>query len=664
MGKAKALSERGKVGLLLLASSCVLTLVAYGRVLAFPFMFDDVIHLRWLEGRGVFEGWAFAKGLQHYRPLVFSIWAASGKLFGPHNPWPLHLLSLLLHIANATLVGWLAYQIIPGPRAALVATVLFTTFPFSYQAIPSPGSQSKPLSTFLILLACYLYWEGRSRRSRPLVVASGLPALLAPFAYEAAVTIGAYILLMEYLLYRKKLVGAPSAWSLSFILIGPLFVGIRALVPISADPISFPGWEALWQNSVYFAQGLTWPMSLLAKPLMQWTGLRDQVATALVAYLSLALLILLSFRRRHFALLAAFMFFYLSLAVQWLVLPFGYVIDGPRILYAASVGAALFWANLLTIPPSSAHWRAAQAVAAVMLVAMVAWSLDFIGQRIHLCDVGLAALSDASAKVAEAPEDEVQLFINLPSWLAPRRRGFALGHEGYLLLPMYTGAGLNDFVYANTGLKREVWVESLADIRREWKVLIGYYAPCSSVEAIADRIRRASRVWVLGFGADRLEIIEAGNVISEEAPETGQEEHDLAIFAGAVALQKIKAHPRGSELILDLYWRPLQTLGEPYTVFVHLYGYDDRLVAQADGLPLGGTFPFRLWEADRTVRDVRRIPIPENLDFSQCSIGVGLYRTDTGERASAIDRQGRALADDMWCEKVVLPTWPLGDAAR
>ena len=163
MANSESFFRRGKTGVVLVALSALLTLIAYGPVLSFPFLFDDLIHLRWLEGRSALEGWANARELQHYRPLLLTLWTTSGKLFGPHNPWPLHLLSLLLHIANASLVGWLACRLLPG-LAAISATALFATFPLSYQAIPSPGSQSKPLCTFLILLSCVLYWQGRSRR--------------------------------------------------------------------------------------------------------------------------------------------------------------------------------------------------------------------------------------------------------------------------------------------------------------------------------------------------------------------------------------------------------------------------------------------------------------------------------------------------------------------
>jgi len=464
-----------KVGLLLVILSSLLTLIAYEPVLSFPFMFDDLIHLRWLEGRNVFEGWTTAKGLQHYRPLLLSLWTAFGRLFGPHNPWPLHLLSLLLHISNASLAGWLAYQLIPSTATAAAATILFTTFPFSYQAIPSSGSQSKPLSAFLVLLSCLLYWEARSRGSRALVAASALVALLVPFAYEAGVTIGGFLVLIEFLLWRRGAVDRVSPYSLLFLLIGPLFIGVWAFVPSSSDPLSFPGWEALWQNSVYFTQALTWPLSLFARPLMEWSGLHDQTATTLVAYPSLVLLLLLFlWRRRAVVFLASITWYVLALAVQWVILPFGYVIDGPRMLYTASVGVAWLWADLLTTL-GSAHYRwMVRSVAGAALVTMTVWSLDFIIERIDLCKTGLSVLQEASTRVIEAGEEKVQLFINMPSWLAPRRSSFALGHEGYLLLPGYTDTGLDDFVYANTGAKREVWVKSFPDIRRQWKALIGY----------------------------------------------------------------------------------------------------------------------------------------------------------------------------------------------
>lgn len=63
----------------------------------------------------------------------------------------------------------LAQAISPSVPILVVSAILtyiaygpILSFPFSYQMMPSPGSQSKPLSAFLILLACALYSRGRN----------------------------------------------------------------------------------------------------------------------------------------------------------------------------------------------------------------------------------------------------------------------------------------------------------------------------------------------------------------------------------------------------------------------------------------------------------------------------------------------------------------------
>ena len=644
------------LGWLILAVSALLTWAAYGRVLSFPFLFDDLIHLRWLEGRGVLEPWINARGMQHYRPLVFSIWAASGRLFGPHNAWPLHLLTLLLHVANACLVGWLARQVIGASFGAIAAASLFATFPFSYQVIPSPGSQSKPLSTFLILLACALYWSGRSRRQRVSMTLSLLCALLAPFAYEAAVTSGGFLVLMEFLLWHKRIIRRPSPWALLLLLLCLPFMGAWAAVPSSYDPLSFPGWEALWQSSIYFLQAFTWPLALLAKPLMN-AGLTDGIATAWVVYSSFAALALLALWRRHVALLVASLSWcFLALIVQWVTLSFRYVIDGPRILYTASVGMALLWADLATTIPAAHVSRRAigRAVGAIALAAMVGWGLRFSRDRIAMCESGLSVLKEAAEVATIAGETDSLLFVNVPSWLAPRDSDFALGHEGYTILPSYYNVGLDDFLYVNSGVKRTIAIGSLADIRREWRALIGYHGGANSYDELSHAIRRADRVLVLGYGKGAptckrgLHLVDAGGLESGDARKGPKQPDGLALFGQVLALQDVISRPAGGDLIVELWWRAIQTPDPPYTVFVHLYAGDEHLVTQADGLPLGGTFPFRLWHAGDVVRDLRYIALPKGLDLRGHSIGVGIYRTDTGDRAAAVGPGGESLEHNMY----------------
>lgn len=642
---------RAHLGWLVLATSALLTWAAYARVLSFPFLFDDLIHLRWLEGRSFLDPWIDARGMQHYRPLVFSIWGASEALFGRHNPWPLHLLTLLLHVANASLAGWLAHRVIPGSLGAVAAASLFATFPFSYQVIPSPGSQSKPLSTFLILLACVLYYSGRARRRRASITVSLLCALLAPFAYEAAVTCGGFLMLMELLLWRKRISQRLSPWSLLLPLLGLPFIGALTLVPSSYDPVSFPGWEALWQSSVYFLQALTWPLSLLAKPLMK-AGLTDGMATAWVAYSSFAALVLLALWRRHVAVVVASLsWYFLALIVQWVTLSFRYVIDGPRLLYTASVGMALLWADLLvTTRVANPSRRAiARAIAVIALAAIVGWGLRFARDRIATCESGLSVIEEAAELATNAEDADSLLFINVPSWLAPTESDFALGHEGYTLLPSYYDVGLDDFLHVNSGVEREIAIRSLGDIRKEWKALIGYHGGENSYEELAQAIRRADRVWVLGYeggasaaGRD-LHLIDVGGPLSGDALREASATGDLATFGEGVALVRASSRQSDGTLIVELWWRAVQSPGLPYTAFVHLYDGGGNLVAQADGLPLGGTFPFRLWRPGAAVRDLRYIALPHGIDLRDHAIGVGIYRRDTGYRASAVDSGGDSL---------------------
>lgn len=627
------------LGVPILTLSAALTYIVYGPTLSFPFLFDDIIHLRWLQGRGLGDIWTDATHIQHYRPLVVSLWALSQDIFGPHNAQPLHLLNLLLHMANGCLVGWLAHQILEDNVAALVATALFITFPFSYQVMPSPGSQSKHVSTFFILLACVLYWRGRARRSLWCMAAAGGCALLAPFAYQAAVTSGGFLILIEFLLWHRKVTNKFSPYTGLFVLLGVPFIIVWRLVPTSHDPITFPGWEALWQSSIYFLQGLTWPLALFAKPLMVWTGLSDGIATAIVVYAASIILGFLAWRRGDLRRFIVFCAWYaLALLVQWVTLSFRYVIDGPRILYTASVGMALLWADALT-------WIFytdpifGRALSTGVLAILTIWGTRFAGERIDLCHGALGALEEAREYALQASAEEELLFINMPSWLAPAEEAFALGHEGYTLLPPYHGVGLDDYVYVNEGVRRHIRMDSVPEIRQSWKARIGYHGGKEEGE-LEEKIRASDRVWILGYGPHDLTCVYVGGMEKEMAAD-----EEAALFGERIALHRVGLQRTGETLTATLYWETRRPLEEPHTVFVHLYDKEGQLVAQADGFPLGGIFPPTAWEKDDVIRDARHLDVAGKDDLMGYQLGVGLYHTDTGERLPGIDSEGKDLPE-------------------
>lgn len=639
-------AARLALGLVLLSAG--LTWLIYGETLHYPYLFDDIIHMRWLEKQTITSVWVDIRAMQHYRPLVMSIWATSEALLGPHNPAPLHLLSLLLHAGNACLAGWIAYQLVPGAFPALATAALYASYPFSYQVLPSPGSHSKPVSAFLILLACALYLAGRTRPRRrgALLIAAGCCAALAPFAYEAAVTAGGFLVLMEYLLWARGRIERPSPWVLTAVLLAAPFLVLWLLVPSGYDAVTFPGIEALWQSSIYFAQGFVWPLALLARPLMALTGLSDGIATALVAYPALALIaVLYIWRRRASVLLVALGWYALALAVQWVTLSFQYVIDAPRLLYLAAVGPALLWGDLITrvARGDRPRHRLGLLVSGISLVALIAWGARFAGERLDLVRGTLAALDDAVAAAAPARPDDRLLFVNVPAWVTVPETDFALGHEGYTVLPPYYDVGLDDYIYVNHGLERRMEMMSLADVRQPWVGLIGYHGDSTTHDVLDNAIEKADGVWRLGYRPERLYMARAG-YLERDTPGVAE---PLALF-DTLALEDVTWERNAQGLTATLQWRTPDPPQLPYTVFVHLYTPEGALLAQADGYPLAGLYPFRYWERNARVYDVRRLTVPADRSLVGHTLAVGIYRSDNGERAPATDSRGQRLADDAY----------------
>lgn len=629
----------------LVAVGALLTWAAYDLVVGFPFLFDDLIHLRWLAGRSVASVWVDVEEMQHYRPLVISLWAISQRLFGAHNAVPLHWLTLFLHALNGMLAGLLAREATDKDWAGVLAAALFVTFPFSYQVMPSPGSLSKPISTLLILGAVLLYCRGRILRRPVFVGLAVVLAILCPFAYEAGLTAGGYLVLAEFLLWRTRRTERFRAEVFLAVLSAAPFLFAWYKVPQTGEPIAFPGWEALWQSSVYFVQALTWPVALLAKPLMHSTGLSDGNATALVGYLALAAILVVYLLRRRLSVLWLVLGWYLlSLGVQWVTLSFRYVIDGPRILYAGSVTVALLWADLATM---AWEWptlprKVGLSVGTLAVIAMSVWGVCFCRQRMLLCQDTVSLLQQASRQAIDAPSEERLLFVNLPSWFAPDETGFALGHEGYTIMPPYYDIGLDDFLLVNYGVERETVERGFADIRQEWRAELNYHGQEGGPAELAQAVREAGRVFVTTYHEGEL----SSSYVGGKGEQGKGADSFQALYGESIALTGAGYRQGEDHLVVTLDWHCLSALEGPYTVFVHLYSSDGALLSQADGIPLGGVFSFAYWQPGDAMRDVRYLPLPT--DQESAVVGVGLYRSDTGERAVTVDGTGRTLVDGTW----------------
>ncbi len=107
----------------------------------------------------------------------------------------------------------------------------------------------------------------------------------------------------------------------------------------------------------------------------------------------------------------------------------------------------------------------------------------------------------------------------------------------------------------------------------------------------------------------------------------------------------------GEALAVTLWWRPLQAADRYGKVFVHLLDANGDLVAQHDGAPVNGSYPFAIWPPGTTIRDDHILPIDRQLTPGPYRLEIGIYDPDTLLRWPAEnsdgteDEQGRAAVE-------------------
>jgi hypothetical protein len=101
----------------------------------------------------------------------------------------------------------------------------------------------------------------------------------------------------------------------------------------------------------------------------------------------------------------------------------------------------------------------------------------------------------------------------------------------------------------------------------------------------------------------------------------------------------------GDAIQVSLRWRGLGSMGEDYTVFVHLVGPDGRLHGQADSWPVQGTYPTSQWEPGREVADPHQVRLERDAPAGLYRVEVGWYLLETMQRLQVVNEEGKAVAD-------------------
>jgi len=203
--------HRLRTGRVVFLFALVLALLAHGRGLMAPLLWDDLQifdradlgDLSRMTAVFGFRPWLDPATGRYspYRPLREVTHTLVAAAFG-RRPWAFHLVSLLLHAVNATLVYRLAAAVFRKERPALLASILFATLPAHVEAVTYAKNIAETQALCLALLS----------------VLAALRALQRPAG-------SARLFGLSILAYAAALLTKESAWPAPLLVAAWLLVG-------------------------------------------------------------------------------------------------------------------------------------------------------------------------------------------------------------------------------------------------------------------------------------------------------------------------------------------------------------------------------------------------------------------------------------------------------
>jgi hypothetical protein len=144
--------------------------------------------------------------------------------------------------------------------------------------------------------------------------------------------------------------------------------------------------------------------------------------------------------------------------------------------------------------------------------------------------------------------------------------------------------------------------------------------------------------------------LDEARVKAYSTPSTALEEHPLeATFAESIELNgcSFESGPQapGDVLHVSLSWRLLRHTESNYAVFVHLVDEKEKVWAQHDGPPVGGSRATSSWASGEEITDNHGLALPPDISPGSYTLAVGLYDPTTGDRLSVAIGQSAASGD-------------------
>jgi hypothetical protein len=117
----------------------------------------------------------------------------------------------------------------------------------------------------------------------------------------------------------------------------------------------------------------------------------------------------------------------------------------------------------------------------------------------------------------------------------------------------------------------------------------------------------------------------------------------IALVGYDLSTEKVKP---GGPITVTLVWRARAPIETDYTAFVHLVDASGDLLTQSDHPPIEGAYPTALWDSGDVVHDPHRLTVGDTAASGVCTLSIGMYDPETGERLPAYKEQGGSRFKD------------------
>ena len=629
-------------------AAIVITAILYWRSLSLPFYSDDLVQIPWLRDLTFAELWGRVSPYDYYRPLAFSLWLLIRPL--GWTPSGLRLINLALHAIASMLVGLLAGQFSNDDRPFIPvsAAILFAAYPFAYQAVPWVSAIFYPLVVALSVGAVVTYLRFRRRNQKRWLIASLILTVLAPFAHENGMLVGGLVILAEIAL-RLENRSQFSRWPATHLGIGIAFAILWFNIRSGGVSTLDLSLSNLSENARILSLGLSYPLAPLA------TSLDDnRLLFVMVWAVFLAALIptLWLVKQSRGAAIFSLGWFALSIGPALVTMRPAWLLDAPRFLYPAGVGAAIWWTMAIRhIPIPKIHSQRQSSLPCWLLHAD--WDglpLRWQWQPISIVILMLALLPGAifswegvgwhlrgtqpiyeTVEYVEAHPDTPLLVLNLPERVAPARSALPYFDGGAILLPPQVPQ--HSIIQVHTGrLHPSFEARYYAPPMRPTVYWRGIYGDTiGDPGEVLDMLSNGGAVLLTEYGMNGLRLIHAGeypswfSVDSVRPYIASYDGYNILEMQSTSGFALLDAHLQQNQLTLQ--WGVAE-VPDGVTIFVHVVDDNGNIVAQADGDPYLGLLPLSALD-EGVIAEKRFLDLPSGGPYE---LYVGVWMPETGER--------------------------------